>query len=88
VIWCAVITEEGGPAFVADKQRVCVSITRHTEGLITIIDSKCIKKSQPGKVVHLDTMFKWFREKHWGVLADGDLFFKVSSLEWEGAWTD
>jgi hypothetical protein len=82
VIWCAVVTEGSGPGFVADKQGVCVSITRHTEGLITIIDSICIKKSQPGKVVHLDTMFKWFREKHRVVLADGDLF--LSYQVWDG----
>jgi superfamily I DNA and/or RNA helicase len=53
VIWNAVVTRESGPGFVADKYRVCISITRHTERLIATIDSSCINNSERGKVEHL-----------------------------------
>ncbi|CZR60607.1 uncharacterized protein PAC_10503 [Phialocephala subalpina] len=62
--------QASGPGLVADKHRVCVSMTRHTDGLIVIGDSKCAGDLLRRSSIDLLDVSAWFREKGWVVTVD------------------
>jgi superfamily I DNA and/or RNA helicase len=61
VLWTMVSAENTGPGFVKDKERIWVSITRHTDYPITIGDSRVCRNKILEGTATLRKLFDWFK---------------------------